>query len=373
MLPPNADRPKLSMVLEQLDATVEQLLLGGLTTAGESTRRTLGVAMQEAARFRLLRLGSSLRVAMEELGRFQAQEETFSRRRLSFFLNRSWLLSRGIAHALQSEDEADYDRLSWTAPSVPLAEVEVACLGVLKKVARGAFVAFEFRLRATSEAGPIAPGTRLSWSLIFPRKPGVAIPAEGYLHLPQKQKFKPALMLDGKTITFRDATVALDDDGGGRIGLTDVGSVVAGEPFRAWGRFLEWSPAHALQRIKKKAPGPLDLDTELQEDVVLRDYEIEGPVAGNEPGQSAFPITAGRLELHAVASDGEEGEALKSKLNALRKLKKNRPPLYGLMHYESCRLVFQPLSTFGPSGPDYLPISQKNIDKAALLKAMSFA
>ena len=372
MLPPDLERPKLSMVLEQLAAAVEELLLGGLTTAGDSTRQALGVAMQEAARFRLLRLGSALRVAMEELGRFHARDESFSRRRLSFFLNRSWLLSRGIALALGSGDEAGYDRLSWTSPSVPLPEVEVVCLGAVKKVARGAFAAFEFRLRATSEAGPIPLGTRLSWSVIFPQKPGVAIPAEGYLHLPQKQKFKPAILLDGKAVTFRDATVALDDDGGGRIGLTEKSTVVAGEPFRAWDQFLDWSPAPALERIKNHSPGPLDLDTELQEEIVLRDYEIEAPVEGNEPGQSVYPIADGRLMLHAVVGDGEEGKALKAKLDALRKLKKNRPPLYGLMHYESSRLVFQALSTFGASGPDYLPISRKNIDKAALLKAMSF-
>ena len=72
--------------------------------------------MQEAARFRLLRLGSTLRGADEELGRFTRQDPAFSRRRLSFFLNRAWLLSRGIAHALHAADETEYDRLAWSPP-----------------------------------------------------------------------------------------------------------------------------------------------------------------------------------------------------------------------------------------------------------------
>ena len=51
--------------------------------------------------------------------------------------------------------------------------------------------------------------------------------------------------------------------------------------------------------------------------------------------------------------------------------KKDGPPLYGLMHYERCRLVFQPLAAFKPE-PDYLPISKENVNKAALLKALKF-
>ena len=42
------------------------------------------------------------------------------------------------------------------------------------------------------------------------------------------------------------------------------------------------------------------------------------------------------------------------------------------MHYERCRLAFQPLATVGPDGPDYLTISREDVSKAALLKAMSF-
>ena len=137
MLPPAADRPKLETVLDGLCAAVEELLLSGLTTASEATRQTLSVAMQEAARFRLLRLGSALRAAAEELGRFTRQDPAFSRRRLTFFLGRSWLLSRGLGHALHAGDEAEYDRLAWTPPTRPLPAVEVVCLGAVKKVAAG--------------------------------------------------------------------------------------------------------------------------------------------------------------------------------------------------------------------------------------------
>jgi hypothetical protein len=373
MLPPAADRPKLAAVLDQLSASVEELLLSGLTTASEATRRTLSVAMQEAARFKLLRLGSTLRAAAEELGRFTRQDPAFSRRRLSFFLGRAWLLGRGLAHALHSGNEAEYDRLAWSPPTRPLPVVEVVCLGAVKKVAVGSFGAFDFRLRVVADAGPVKAGQRLTWSTVFPLKPGLDIPPEAYLSLSQKQKFSPEVFLGRSTVVIRDATLSADESGGGgRIVLTDGSTVAAGEAFADWSRFLDWSPAPALERLGRHTPGPLDLDTELLEEVVLRDYQLGKAGDGDEPGQAIYPLSAGPLALHAVVSPAPEGKALRKGLDDLRKTKKGMPPLFGLMHYERCRLVFQPLTAFGPDGPDYLTISKESINKAALLKAMTF-
>src|SRR5205814_1502336 len=147
-------------------------------------------------------------------------------------------------------------------------------------------------------------------------------------------------------------------------------TVALGQAFSAWERFLDWSPAAALARIGKHTPGPLDLDTELQEEIVLRDYAIGAPAEGDVPGQTVYPITAGNLALAAIVGSEAEGKSLRNSLDDLRKLKKNRPPLYGLMHYERCRLAFQPLTAFRPE-PDYLTISKESVNKAALLKAIS--
>jgi hypothetical protein len=277
-----------------------------------------------------------------------------------------------MAHALATGDEKEYDRLTWSPPVQPLPSVDVVCLGVVKKVAEKAFVMFDFRLRALADSGPVKAGQRLSWSAVFPIKQGIDIPAEGFLHLPQKQKFAPFLLLEKKALRFEKAMVSGDESGVGRLTLTEEGTVTQGKPFAEWDRFLSWSPAPALERLEKHTPGPLDLETELQEEVVLRDYEIGAPADGDDPGQTAYPITAGHLTLHAVVGAGSEGKALKKCIDDLRKLKKNRPPLFGLMHYEKCRLVFQPLATFDDDGPDYITISKENVNKAALLKAMSF-
>ena len=371
MLPPSADRPKLLAVLTQLSAAVEELLLSGLTTASDATRQTLSAAMQEAARFRLLRLGSTLRTAMEELSRFTGHDPAFSRRRLTFFLSRAWLLSRGLAHALQTVDEKQFDHLTWAPPVQPLPKVEVVCLGAVKKVAAGAFIAFEFRLRAVSDSPPVIAGQKLAWSAVFPLKAGVSIPPEGYLHLPQKQQFTPSILLERKKIAISSANIALDEAGNGRISLSDQSTVTLGQGFAEWEKFLEWSTQPAVEKIRKHAPGPLNVDTELQEEVVLRDYSIDKPEEGEHPGHSTYPMKANGITYSGLVGPEAEGKTLGKNLDELRKLKKKPPPLYGLMHYERCRLAFQPLTTFHPE-PEYITISKENINKAALLKAMSF-
>lgn len=364
MLPPAADRPKLQHALDRLAAAVEELLLGGLTTASEATRQSINQALQEAARHKLLRFGATVRTVADDLNRFGKQDQTFSRRRFAFFLNRSWIMARGLSQALQTGDESLYARLAWVPRVTPLPRTEVVCLGVSKKVTV-AVVIFDFRLRTLPD------GKRLMWSAVFPVKPGLDIPPEGYLHLPQKQKFNPTVFLDGKAVTVTNATLAADDSGGGRLGLTDTSTVVAGKPFADWTRFLDWTPQPAADRVAKHIPGPLDLENELQEEVVLKEYVIGTGKDGDEPGQMAYPITAHSLDLHAVVGGGLEGKALKKNLDDLRKRKRNLPPLFGLMHYERCRLVFQPLATFA-DGPTYLPLLNEVINKAALLKAMSF-
>jgi hypothetical protein len=366
-----ADYRKLTALLEQLAGAVEELLLSGLTTASEATRQTLHVAFQEASRMRLLRLGGTLRVANEELGRFTRNDAEFSRKRLAFFLNRAWLLSQGLSRALREKDEQEFERLTWVPPSEPVERLEVVTLGVVKKVT-SAFVAFDFRLRTVQPAGTIPAGHRQVWSSVFPVKPGADIPAEAFLLLPQRQKFKASVFLDGKTVVIEKAAVALDEFSGGRVSLGEASTVTAGAPFSDWEPFQTWDPAAALRRIESHQPGPFDLAVEMQEEAVLRDWQLGEP-ADAEDGQAAYPVACGSVTFEALVSTGTEGKVLRQRLDALRKKKaKARPPLYGLVHYERCRLILQPLALFGKDGPEQLMLSDEKINQAELLKALKF-
>jgi hypothetical protein len=214
-------------------------------------------------------------------------------------------------------------------------------------------------------------GHRLAWSCIFPVKPGVEVPPEGFLHLPQKQKFKASVFLERKTLLLEKVAVTLDGFGGGRISLLDASTVTLGEEFTLWQPFLTWNPQAAVQRIKNHETSPFDLEVEMQEEIVLSDWQLGQTSTQDEAGQLVFPVTSGAITFDVVVSSGSDGEALTDALTLLRK-KKQRPPLLALMHYELCRLVLQPLAIYNEDGPKYLTISDKNIDRSQLLKALKF-
>ncbi len=187
--------------------------------------------------------------------------------------------------------------------------------------------------------------------------------------MPQKQKFNASLFLDRKVIAISSAAVAIDEAGHGRISLGETSTLSAGAKFEQWDNFLHWDPAAAAERVQAHQAGPLDLEVDLQEEVVLTDWQIGEPIQRDKDGPWVYPVASDRLVFDAIVSKSVEGTALKAKLDEQRK-KKRRPPLYGLMHYEKCRLMLQPLTLFGPDGPEYLTISSESIDRAALLKAL---
>lgn len=365
-----ADQRKLLPLLEELAGSVEELLLSGLTTASESTRKLLDLSFQEASRMRLLRLGATLRTANEELGKFTGQKEGFSRKRLCFFLNRAWLLCKGVARALHNRDEKDFDRLLRTPTGQLVESLEVVTLGVARKVVPGAFCAFDFRLRTIGQAGPVPENGRLTWSCVLPVPPGSNIPPEGYLLMSQKQGFKPQAFLEGKVMRLTSTTITPDDGGGGRITLGEKSTVTAGSAFTDWQRFRHWGPRQALDRLRSYQPGPLDLDVELQEEVVLTGWQV-GPGVEEEEGQLVYPITAGGVTFRAVVNPGEEGKPLRQALEGLQK-QKDLPPLIALMHYERCQLVLQPLAIFGATGMESLTLSKEKVNLAALLRTIKF-
>src|SRR5262245_8330448 len=104
-------KKQLLSLCDELLAATEQLLLAGLTTASKSTVERIDVSFKEASRMKLLRLGSTLRIANEEIFRFNAGSQQFSAKRLAFFLGRTWLLATAMRRALAADDNATFDRL----------------------------------------------------------------------------------------------------------------------------------------------------------------------------------------------------------------------------------------------------------------------
>ncbi|MBN1911519.1 MAG: hypothetical protein JW818_17385 [Pirellulales bacterium] len=365
------DRHPLVRVLDDLAGAVEDLLLTGLTTASQATQKQIDVAFREASRLRLLRLGSTLRIASEELGRFVRKDEDFSRNRLTFFLNRTWLLCQGLARAIKQEDETLLGQLLWVPATQTIDRLEVVTLGVVKRVVKGAFVAFEFRLRTVTDADDVPADSPVTWSCVFPVKPGVDIPPEGFLHLPQKQQFKASLFLEGKTILIEKAALSGNERGSRRVSLLPESTVTAGKPFDDWQRFAAWEPQPALARLNAYEPGPLDLEVDLQEEVVLDDWRIEKAEDDRRELQVVYPVVWRDVPVELVVSARDEAAPARQYLDRAVK-QKTRPPLFGLMHFEMCRMLVEPLAVFEASGLKQLHLSDDKVDQKALLQAIRF-
>ncbi|HEX4794633.1 MAG TPA: hypothetical protein VH370_12610 [Humisphaera sp.] len=360
---------QLSRLLDELSGIVEELLLAGLTAASQSTIERLDVTFKEASRLKLLRLGSNLRLANEEITRFTSGSQQFSARRLAFFLGRTWLLAAGMKRAISAGDDERLSRLMAVPRPQPAEKLSVIVLGVNKRIVPGAFATFEFRLRVIQSGTGAQEGESLVWSCVFPLRKDLDLPAEAFLHLPQKQKFRPSILLERKTITIEKCEIARQG-GTARVILNDASQITAGADYTEWSRWWKWDASAAKQRLISHQPTPLDLDVELAEEVVLDQWEA-GAKQSSEEGFDTLPMSSAGLDFEARLDRGLSGKPLHGTVLAMAG-KKKRPPLFGLVHYEACKFVFQPLTALGKDGPEYLTVSPDKISQVELVKAMKF-
>ena len=360
-MPSPAERAKILKLLDDVAPTLDDLLLSGLASASDSTRSVLLQSFQSASQMRLLRLGSTLRVAAEEVGRYAGNDPLFSRRRYSFFVNRAWMLSQGMRHALDGNDAEHWKSLTWQPGGRKVESMRVVTLGVSKRVVPGAFCGFEFRLRRLDGDSPMS----LIWSTVFPLKKDVDIPVEAYLRLPQKQKFKAYEFLEGHVLEIRDFQLSQE----GRIQLTDASTVQQQAKFEDWNAFASWNPSEAAERLETHRLNPFELDIELQEEVVLRDWKVAGTAENGREHRLEIEVVADRTTFKTFASRDKDGKAFQKRL---AEWSKRSLPLFGVMHYEQGALILQPLSVLESDGPRWLSLDDKKLDYRSLIKALNF-
>lgn len=432
--PTGADAERLRALLDELGGEIEQLLMGGMTTASKATRDKLDVAFREASRRRLSRLAVSLRVVIQEVGHYVAKDPRFSPRRLSMFCNRVWVLARGMRASMASGNTERFAQLALDRREEPVDQLRAVTLGVMQKRLPGV-CAFDFHMRLLDEDKIGAPAV---YSLVFPLKKGSQIPPEAMLELDQPQKWKPRILLQGRVITFRNPTL-VHGTSGLRIQTprsNPESKAEAGDPFTGWSQLAAWDPGRALERVEAHQVDPLEIPNELQEEVVLDDWRLSGPREDEARARQVYPVHAAGLEFDGIASSEDEGRMLRDNLrrildgelpvgpgpgapatrptpparsrnkSAKKSTKKSakkgtkgtkkgakkaadeaaavEPPapsssldpragrLFGVVHYETCRFVLQPLALITERGPIQLMLQSEGVDKKALLRSLSF-
>lgn len=367
----SADARQLAL-LDEVAAAIESLLLGGTTTASEATQRTLGAAFEEASRARFLRLGSTLRIVIEELKRLDSAPERFSGSRLAFFLDRAWLLARATHQALLDGDAVALQRMTALPASEAIAALEVATLGVHKRVLPGAFAAFEFRLRLTrpltqASGELLGAGTPLLWSLVFPLRKEQAVPPEAFLSLQQKQGFRPVDFLEKRSLAIVDAQLTSAPPY--RLTLTPQTRVTLAEAVADWNALARWDPASWLARLQAHRPDPLELAVELNCEALLSDWRIDGgfapsPLPGREASEREAEVCAQGCRFRLRIDAGES--ALEQRLVAAS----GQCALFAHLHIEFGRQVLLPLALLD-GVPEYLTLDARKFDRAALVRAMN--
>jgi hypothetical protein len=361
---------------DELVRAVEELLRTGLVSATEATRAKLDATFKEASRHKLLRIGASLRYVNEEVGRYLADDGTFVARRFGLFLHRAWLLARGFAHALRSQNRATAQRLAMGAGggARSIKKIEVVTLGVLKRVVSTACT-FDFKLRVVGGGADCRDllGRTVTWSFVFARKTA-SVPAEAYLHLPQVQKYVPSLLLEPKHVVVENCALTSDERGNLRMALGPPSTVSAGAPVTDWAALYQWNVASAHARVVSQNVSPLDLAVETQEEVMLAQWSATLDQDRCSDERTVFrvaPNGGDAATFDAVVANGVDGVELKAALTDAAASTTARLPLYGVCYAENGRMTLLPLSYLTVQGPQHLMWSPEHIDVASLMKTLT--
>lgn len=361
---------------DELVRAVEELLRTGLVSATDATRAKLDATFKEASRHKLLRIGASLRYVNEEVGRYLADDGTFTARRFGLFLHRAWLLARGFAHALRSQQRVLAQRLAMGAGggARSVKKIELVTLGVLKRVVSTACT-FDFKLRVVGGGAEVRDllGRTVTWSFVFARKT-TSVPAEAYLHLPQAQKYVPTMLLERRLVLVENCALTSDERGNLRIAMGPPSTVTAGAPVTDWHALYQWNVAAAHARAVAHPISPLDLAVEAQEEVMLAQWRVAHDPARSTDERTVFCVTpsaADAVSFDGVVGNGPDGVELKNALTQAATSTAATMPLYGVCYAENGRMLLLPLSYLTDQGPHHLMWSSEHIDVASLMKTLT--
>jgi hypothetical protein len=375
---PQAEIDKLLPVLQALGKALEDLVQAGLVTASSATKEKIELCFKEASRLKLGRVAASLRYANEEIQRYLDGAPTFSAKRLALFLNRSWILARGLDRALREKNDVALARLLLTAVPRVVDSVTVVCVGVRKRVPQGVAVcAFDFHCRVVAGGG-VDVGAPLIWSHIVARK-DPNIQPEALLHLELKpQGLKPVELMTRHAFTFTSCALTDDGRGGVRLAFSPDTRVQKGPP--TTGRAVGRTDRRTLaRRYQAHTPSPLDLEVELADEVCVALKRVAAPAARADKADVdvataviAFGDAAGAgvdVEVDIPVARTEEAKELRT---ALRQWVERPPqaPVFGVLHVDHCRWVFVPLSIVDDDGPKPVMVSTAEVDLKALMKSL---
>lgn len=358
---------KVLLLLRKLKQSISEIYTSGLTTASSSSSNLLSLCFQEASKNGLLRLGSAIKIAGDELNRYITGDDDFSHNRLNFFLTRAWLLAGGLENAINTKNQDQWNTLMMTPKIKKLQHCTVITMGVIKRIVRDSIAAFEFRFKIIDSSDRSLPGLFALWSCVFPLKTLEFVP-EAFLHLPRKQKFRPIDFLNKKTIEFKNCGVSIDNYDRVRINLGEKSEVAYGSLYKNWPGYFQCDYSKLYNNISSYEINPLELEMEFQHEVVFDTWKYNGEV--NENNDPHHEISFNDKAFYFHESKGFDGD---SRLDIMKKNSNNcNSALFSILYFDKMKCMIFPLTILKDDNPEYISIAHHTIDKKEIVRLINF-
>ncbi|MFW9995905.1 MAG: hypothetical protein ACFFD4_27950 [Candidatus Odinarchaeota archaeon] len=158
-------------LLKQIEKTVEDITYTGLTTVSETTFQRLAAVINECSSKKYFRLASTLRVATSELKKAVTVTSSNGHSKYAFFLNQSWLLSKGLMKAIEDGDKLLYEKYSGAVlDKKTISTLEIVPIGLEKGLIDNQWLKFTFHFKVISSDEKELENSILCWNQMFDTK-----------------------------------------------------------------------------------------------------------------------------------------------------------------------------------------------------------
>lgn len=182
-------------LLRTIEETIESLAYTGLTTVSESTFQRLSTIINECSTNQFYRLASTLRITTSELKKsINQSSRSIDYSKYAFFLNQSWLLTKGLQKAITEKNNGLVEKYSGTKlqkETIPL--LEVIPISIEKGLVDKRWLSFKIHFKVLSAPqSEIIEKKIITWTHMFDTGGKSAFAAESYL-LVKLKKLKASL------------------------------------------------------------------------------------------------------------------------------------------------------------------------------------
>ncbi|MHA2500653.1 MAG: hypothetical protein ACXAEL_13885 [Candidatus Hodarchaeales archaeon] len=337
-------------LLRTIAETIESLAYTGLTTVSESTFQRLSTIINECSTNQFFRLASTLRITTSELKKSMNQSSrSIDYSKYAFFLNQSWLLTKGLQKAITEKNKGLVEKYSGAKlQKETISLLEVIPISIEKGLVDKRWLSFKIHFKVLSASqGDLFEKKIVTWTHMFDtagRKNVKSVfPAESYL-LVKLKKLKASLadfITPPRKIRLKNwdyspssQTLSFGEKAAVGFGALTETSLAKDLPIFQVSQFLNY-----LEQLKIT---PLDHAYTVTHNIGFPSVQIKNYKLTRKQLTCSFEYDSLTFQI-ALENNLSYGTLIKSFSRSISRSKKI-PYLYGLLIVEASKLNFIPLT-----------------------------